>query len=355
MVQNKELKRLKRELSEIVSHKKTIEEKIEELNNLGDGSLSEEKKEFKSLVAATDHAKSMLKNVKTEEELESSKKEIKGIGDGMQDLRKRLAEFEEKFQKYNIPKLYHESTSMVNYCRKLQEFMKIWEEEVEKGREKGEKSLIEWLKQIGQSDQEQRKSTLEEMKDVVIELGIEISHCLIEYFFLLTVFPNRHVLTRKLIDVKNMIGCLSLEENSIVNKRFSSVMKFVDITMEESENSSMVSIEYVPYSEREMELLQLILREVLRLEVAFYCPNLPMMLIDHVYLSMGSHLLKVFEHKLKKVNWKMNEFKMELLSKRDRNDLDPKTKEELDMGTKEIWNSLDLQSNQDYAPFEGWE
>ena len=130
-----ELEKLKREHSEIVSDNKTIEEKIEELDDLGDGSLSEEEKEFKSLVAATDHTKSMLKNVKTEEELESSKKEIKGIGDGMQDLRKRLAEFEEKFQKYNVPKLTSEY--FLDYLNKLHEFMKIWKEEVEKGREKG--------------------------------------------------------------------------------------------------------------------------------------------------------------------------------------------------------------------------
>ena len=351
MVPKKDLKRLKRELSVIVSDKKTIEKMIEELDNLRDGSLSPEANEFKSLVAATDRAKSVVKNLTTEEELGSSKKEIKSIIDGMQALRKRLAEFEENFRKYNIPKL---SDSTLDFMYKFQEFMKIWKQEVKMGREKGEKSLIEWLKQLGQSNQERRKIALEEMKHVVIELGIQISHSLIEYILLMAVvLSDRHVLTRKLSDVMVMIGFLSLEENSIVIKRFLSVVKFVEIKMKESENCSTVRVSYVPYSMREIELLQLILREVLRLEVALCCPDLPMMLTDDVYLSMGSHLLKVFEPKPEKVNDKMNELKMGKLSIRDR-DQDLKAcnvlKEKLDMGIKKIWNSLDLQSNQDSVP-----
>ena len=204
MVQKKELEKLKRELSEIVSDNKTIEEKIEELDDLGDGSLSEEEKEFNSLVAATDRMKSVvLKNIKTEEEFESSKNAVKSIVDRMQDLRKRLAEFEEKFQKYNVPKLTSES--FLDYLNKLHEFMKIWKEEVEKGREKGEKSLIEWLKKLGQSDQEERKNTFEEMKDVAINLGIQISHCLIEYFLLMTVSVDSHTTKQKVRHVAKML------------------------------------------------------------------------------------------------------------------------------------------------------
>ena len=94
-----------------------------------------------------------------------------------------------------------------------------------------------------------------------------------------------------------------------------------------------------------MELLQQILREVLRLEVALCCPDLPMMLIDDVYRFMGSHMLKVFQHKLEKVNWKINQLKMELMSFQDRSNY-PKTwnllKEKLDIGIKEIWNNLAL-------------
>ena len=355
MVPKKEIKKLKQQISAIVSDKKTIEEKIEELDDLGDGSLSEEEKEFKSLVQAISRTKSMVKNVKTGEDLESSKKEIKSIVDRIQDLRKRLDEFEEKFQRYNIPKV-GDSESLLVYVNKLQEFMKIWKQDVEKGREKGQKSLIEWLKQLSQSDQEQRKSTLEEMKRVVIKLGIQISHCFIEYFLLMTVSGDKHALTRKLDNVVAMLPFLSLEENSIVIMRFLSLVKLVEIKMMATQNCSMVTSEAnVPYSDSEVDFLYLILREVLRLEVSLCCPTLPMMLIDEVYLSMGSHLLKLLEHKLNKVYLKMNELKMGLLSIRD-GDEDQKTQNvlmgELDMVAKEIWNSLDLQSDQDYVPFQ---
>ena len=344
MVSKKALQRLKRELLMIVSHIKTIKKKMKELDDLGDGSLSEEEKEFKSLVAATECVESLVKNVKTEEELESSKKAIKSIIDRMQDLRKRLAEFEEKFQRYNIPKIC-DSKTLLDYLHKLQEFMKVWKQEVEKGREKGEKSLIEWLKQLGQSDQERRKSTLREMKHVVIKPGIQISQRLIEYFLLMTFSTDRNAIKRRLHDVDAMLRYLSMEKNSIIIKRFLCVVKFVERIMRESKKCSTDNIGEVSYDVTEVQVHHLILREVLRLEVAFRCPDLPMMLIDDVYKSLGSHLLQVFEDKLKKVDCKMNELKMELLCIRDRDD-DPKTwnllKQKLDMGIEEIWKSLDL-------------
>ncbi|PON85007.1 hypothetical protein TorRG33x02_192590 [Trema orientale] len=346
MVSKKDLRSLQTELLETMSHNTAIRKKMEELEKLRDGSLSAESEELKALVFESNQTLMTLYDIKTEEGFKSYKITIQRMANGAQALSKRLDEFEEKFRKYNVPKL-GDSDSLLGYTKNLREFMKIWKEEGGEGREKEEKSLIEWLQLLigRQSDQEERKETFEEMKDVAIELGIQISHHLVEYFALAA---ERDDTPRKLDDVGVMIRFLSVEENSMIIKRFFSVVEFAKSSvLLETEKCSMDSAGKVSYDETEQEVLHLILREVLRLEVAFCCPDLPMMLTDDVYLSMASHLMKVFENKLEKVNLKINELKMESLSIRDP-DKDPKTwnipKEKLDMGMQEIWNRLDFQS-----------
>ncbi|PON85014.1 hypothetical protein TorRG33x02_192660 [Trema orientale] len=344
MVSKKDIQKLKMELLEIRGQYINNCKKIEELDKLRDGFLSAEANEHKALLVAYNRTLRAVYDIQTKEEFKSCKMVIQRMANGAQALCKRLDEFEEKFRRYNVPKL-SDSTSLLAYVKNLREFMKIWDEEAEKGRGKGEKSVIEWLQQLGQSEQEERRDTFEEMKEVAIELGIQISHHLVEYFVLMA---ERDDIALKLDDVLVMIHYLSVEENSIVIPTFLSLVELVKRTLRESEKSSMHSTAYASYDETEQEVLHLILREVLRLEVAFCCPDLPMMLTDNVYLSMASHLMKVFENKLKQVNLKMNELKMESSSVRDR-DEDQKTrnldlKKELDTGMKEIWNSLDLQS-----------
>ncbi|PON84973.1 hypothetical protein TorRG33x02_192250 [Trema orientale] len=357
MESKEDLLRMERQLSEIVSHNKTIRKKIERLEKLEDGLfLKGAKREMWAIEGGTRQVIMTMKNLKTEEEFKRYKATMERIVKGGQALSKYLDEFEEKFLKYNVPELNDDLKDIRNNdAEKLEEFMRIWKEEARKGRDKGEKSLMEWLQQLDQSGQEERKTTFEEMKAVAVKLGIQISHHLVEYFLLISVSAEGDDMTQKLVHVRIVLQCLGVEENSIVIERFLSVVEFVDRTMRESEQCPTDCVSRKETTEKEeikasvngteMEVFRLILREVLRLEVALCCPDLLMMLIDQVYLSMGSHLMMVFQNKLKKVTLKINELKMNVSPIRDQ-DGDLKTwnilKEELDRGIKEIWNSLDL-------------
>ena len=66
------------------------------------------------------------KKFKTEEELKASMKMAEKVKKEMEDLNKRLDEFEEKLLKYNIPRP-NECESFEDYLEYLQEFMKILE------------------------------------------------------------------------------------------------------------------------------------------------------------------------------------------------------------------------------------
>ena len=126
----------------------------------------------------------------TEEELENLMSEIKDITREVRDLNKRVDDFEEKFLKYNVPRL-RESESLENYGESVRAFMAIWKEEAKKGRGEGEKSLIEWLQLLEQFGSEERKSTFKAMRLVMVDLGMQISHFLSEAFLFMSVSANR--------------------------------------------------------------------------------------------------------------------------------------------------------------------
>ena len=70
-----------------------------------------------------------------------------------------------------------------------------------------------------------------------------------------------------------------------------------------------------------------------------------MVLIDDVYLCMGSHLREVFENKLKTVISEIDELKVEMLFIEVRDKVPEalsSLKRALDMGIKEIWDKLEL-------------
>ena len=72
-----------------------------------------------------------------------------------------------------------------------------------------------------------------------------------------------------------------------------------------------------------------------------------MMLIDEVYLSMGSHLREVFQNKLEVIISEINDLKKEVLSTPVRDKVTEvlySLKETMDVGIKDIWNKLDFQS-----------
>ncbi|EXB58311.1 hypothetical protein L484_015645 [Morus notabilis] len=73
-----------------------------------------------------------------------------------------------EFLKCDVLRL-HEYESSKNYAESLKGFMNIWKEEGEMGRKNGEKNLIEWLRLLDQSENQERKTTFKVMRLVVVE------------------------------------------------------------------------------------------------------------------------------------------------------------------------------------------
>ncbi|KAM6552231.1 hypothetical protein CsatB_002039 [Cannabis sativa] len=273
------------------------------------------------------------------------------------NLSNRVDEFEEKHLKYNIPSLIGVQSFKI-YLQNLQEFMKIWEKEAEKGREKGEKSLIEWLKNL---DQSQRKSTIEEMNKVVIDLGIHISVIMIEFLSLVVIFGDRNNIMKNVDDFKDMIKILSVEknkENSIVIKNFLCVIELVGRRMRKRKGLGVNRGKECEISggDVELKIARMILKEILRVEVGFCCPDLVMVLSDEMYLSMGTHLRNFFGNKLTELSLKVNDLKIQA----DEQDFDmikeekrfKIAKETIIDGVHNIWNKFHLNSSTTSLFFE---
>ncbi|EXB58313.1 hypothetical protein L484_015647 [Morus notabilis] len=260
-METNDLQSMEREILTMISALKslnlTTRNKINELICSGTGSSEIDAirailTEAEELRKAQDDFDGLKTFPKTEEESEDLKSKIEEITKEARDLDKRVNEYEEKFLKYNVPRL-HESESWKEYAESLKEFMKIWKEEAKKGREKGRKSLIELLQLI---DQSKNQEAFKAMRHVAYYFGVHISDLLVLTFLLMS-YPET---TEEIISAYGM-------------------------------NRKLI----------ERDILYPIIREVLRLEVAFCCPDLPMMLTDEVFLSMGCHLVKVFDKNLKRI------------------------------------------------------
>ena len=88
----------------------------------------------------------------------------------------KLDRLEEKLRKYNVPKRFQMTSEqpLEPYLERLQEFMKtIWRKEAEKNRVKEQRTLIEWMEKIDQSNEE-NKISFKALKTTFSELGIRI-------------------------------------------------------------------------------------------------------------------------------------------------------------------------------------
>ncbi|EXB58314.1 hypothetical protein L484_015648 [Morus notabilis] len=282
----------------------------------------------------------------SEEESEDLKAKIKELKTEARDLEKRVDEFEEKFLKYNVPRL-HESESWKEYAESLKEFMKIWKEEAKKGREKGEKSLIEWLRLLDQSENQERKTTFKAMRLVVVDLGIQISDHLALPFLLMSASITMEEIRRYLDEFATILGCLCVEENSIITNTFISILKDVDQLI--VARNDIQHLNRVNHKLIERDILYPIIREVLRLEVAFCCPDLPMMLTKDVFLAMGDHLRRVFDKNLNRIGLKLNRLATEASrSMRIENEGNVNAdKQFLDSKIRVTWKKLDLKPQAD--------
>ncbi|GMN43382.1 hypothetical protein TIFTF001_012593 [Ficus carica] len=354
-----------------------------------------------------------------------TKEKLEKILSNLQARQIYLDHQEEKFRKYNVPRRdVHRSSpeSFECYLERLRKFMQVtWKEAAEKCRRKEHRSFIEWMVKLEQSEEHETRTTFEVLRGVLIEIGIQISHSLIEYLLIMSVSAEREEMAMSIYEVESMIRCLSVEENSIVIDSFLSVVKLferatklanpymaetekekrskkikkddariekennihcpfsdqdtedkcnskIEIKKDDSQIEKEINVPLITslvkdangkhekmtdkvkkddslQIEKENDLLHLIIIEVLRLEIGFRIPDLPMMVSNEVYMAMGEHLMEnVFEDRMSSLSAKIDELKLlEVVSVGEKDSMRKSFEQELDVGVKESWNKLDLK------------
>ncbi|PON41759.1 hypothetical protein PanWU01x14_287290 [Parasponia andersonii] len=270
--------------------------------------------------------------------------------------------YEEKFRKYNVPRRFQmkDKPPLKTYQEQLQEFMKTnWRKEAEKSREKEQRSLIEWMEMFDQSNDED-KIAVKSLKIAFSELGIRISRFFMEYFFLIMAVSNKsdEIMALSLYEVKAVLKCLTVEENSksIVIKTFLSMVQLFEGAMNlagssldeakgrksKADGTDEEKVMFFLDDKIEDDLLHLIIIEVLRLEVSFCSPDMPMKVTNDVAFSMANHLLyNVFWDKLNRVGTKIDGLKSDIQFVHDEYSSEMKFfREVLDAGVEELWTEL---------------
>ena len=290
-------------------------------------------------------------------EIESKKIEIKNLDESLDVL-------EAKFCKYNVPKRFQMNSEqpLKRYLENLHKFMKItWRKEAEKNRVKKQRSLIEWMEKLDQSNEEE-KIAFNALKTAFSEIGIQISKFFIKYFLLIMEVSDmsEEIMALSLYEVEAVLKCLTVEENSnsIVVNTFVSMVQFFERELKSTgpfgddsegwkreEDTKEEPFTYFLEDEMKDDLLNPIIVEVLRLEVSFCSPDLPMKVINDIFYSMAKHLVdNVFEEKLKGVAAKIDEFKSDFLFVQGEESSKMKIfQQALDDGVKKLWTEFDLK------------
>lgn len=252
-----------------------------------------------------------------------------------------LDEYEKLVMMCNVPERRNETSEL--YVARLKGFMdKTWRKPAELSREKKQKSLIDWVQMMDQTNK-QNKATFDILKTALVELGTQVSLILIEYFMLVMAED----ISATLDEVENILRCLSVGKNSFVIKRFLAVVGVVKERIRPSrqvpddaegkakkEESSKEMMNIWLEKESEYSLLRLITVQVLRLEVIFCYRDK-----SDVNLAMVDD----FNFKLDMVRAKINELKEEVKSMEYDGSLVMKGLfyKDLEVGIKEVWNNLD--------------
>ena len=122
----------------------------------------------------------------------------------------------------------------VKGCKKVEKYVKKWNEIAKKGRKEEKKiTLMELLKRLeDQSGDDSEKYAIKRIKtELLMDLGIRLSEALIEYVLLF----DLEEMKGKIQFVKNTIPCLKVEKDSIiVIQRITSVLEVIRTTMESS-------------------------------------------------------------------------------------------------------------------------
>ncbi|EXB58315.1 hypothetical protein L484_015649 [Morus notabilis] len=273
---------------------------------------------------------------------------------GLQGVQETLDLLEERLRKYNVPKLdaidrSKSTESFDQYLERLREFMQVtWKDKAEKCRRKEHRSLTGWIVKLEESEDPEKRITFDALRVVLNDIGSKISCFLIKYLLIVSVSVDKEEMTAKLFEVESMIRCLHIEENSIVVNTFVTVVKLFDRMMRTMMNPTTkidMTKKRDSQIEKENEVLHLIIIEVLRLEVGFCHPDLPMMLSNEVFMAMGQHLMdNVFVEKLDGLRAKIDGLKKtEFLSDGDKDSMGKTFEQALTLVVKEIWNQLDLK------------
>ncbi|EXB58320.1 hypothetical protein L484_015654 [Morus notabilis] len=290
-------------------------------------------------------------NTYNSQDMKLAKAKIENLMTELQGMHKTLDNSEEKFCMYNVPK--HDAIDRSNfpesfnwYLERLTEFMQVtWKVKAEKCRKQEHKSLIEWMAKLAESEDERKRFTLKALRVVLIDTGMKISNFLTQYSLIVSVSADREQMAANLFEVESIIRCLSVEENSIVIDTFVSVVKLFNGTMRTMMNPK-TKIDTIKKSDsrigKENEVLRLIIIEVLRLEVGYCYPDLPMMVSNEVFFAMGKHLKdNVFKDKLETLSSKIDGLKiLELVSVGDKDSTRKSLEQVLNHGVKEIWMQL---------------
>ncbi|KAM6552225.1 hypothetical protein CsatB_002033 [Cannabis sativa] len=262
-------------------------------------------------------------------------------------LKKRVDEFGDKCLTYNLPLFlddgeYEDDQSFKNYLRYLQEFMKYWNTETEKKRGNGGKSLIERLKEVNQSQR---------IKKMLICIGTYLSLCISDFILMITILGDRKGIMKNLEDFKTMVKLLSLDNDnySIVIKSLVCVIQLTKSIVKKNKRLILYKVEKSnDDGDIELELLRMILKEILCVEVVFCYPEINVVLTDDECISYESYLDDYLWNRITSLDLKMNELIVQAFSvssqyKKNKNKCEILEKT-IDEGIRNIWDKLDLNS-----------
>ncbi|KAM6575837.1 hypothetical protein CsatA_024164 [Cannabis sativa] len=268
-------------------------------------------------------------------------------------LKKRVDEFGDKCLTYNLPLFlgdgeYEDDQSFKNYLRYLQEFMKHWKTETEKKRGNGGKSLIEWLKEV---DQSQRKIAFEDIKMRLIYAGKYLSQLMSDFILMIVFLGDRKEIIKNLEDFKTMVKLLSLDNsNSIVIKNLVSSIQLIKTIVKKIKRLCLPKPGKLLSDDGdiEFELLRMILKEVLCVEVVFCFPRMIEDLTDDQFLSFGFDLHNYFTNRFLALDLKITELRVQACLVAPLNEETQKKftilQKTIDEGYQNIWNKIDLNS-----------
>ncbi|EXB58321.1 hypothetical protein L484_015655 [Morus notabilis] len=222
-----------------------------------------------------------------------------------------------------------------------------WKEAAKKCRGKEHGSFIEWMGKLEESEELEKRLLFEMLRTLLIDAGILISSCLIDYLLITLLSADREEMAANLCEVESMIGCLSVEENLIVINTFISMVKLLKrmTSMATKPKTKTDMIKKRDLQIEEENKVHLIIIEVLRLEVAFCYPDLPMTVSNEVCVAMGDHLtVHVMKGKLDILSDETDMLtESELRSDGDNDSARKSFEQVLTVGIQEIWNQLDLK------------